>query len=130
MDYHHFIGQVQHRARVASQQDAVRAIRATFETLSERLSGSEAENLAAQLPREVGFYLRKETADAESFDLNEFFRRVGERESLEMPIAIHHARVVLGVLRDAVTPGLIDKVKAQLPDEFDRLFEPRGAEAA
>lgn len=79
MHYDEFIGRVQNRARLASSGDAVRAIRATLEVLGERLFGGEAQDLAAQLPPEVAQYL---TADggSESFGLQQFFRRVSERE--------------------------------------------------
>lgn len=36
----------------------MRAIRATLETLAERITAGEAENLAAQLPSELGVILR------------------------------------------------------------------------
>lgn len=121
MRFEQFVGQVQHRARLGTEGEAVRAVRATLETLGERLFGGEADNLAAQLPQEVGHYLR-EPAASESFDLDEFFRRVSEREGEDLPEAAYHARVVIEVLREAVSPGLIDKVLDQLPEEYDKLF--------
>lgn len=52
MDHDEFIGQVQHRARLSSRGDAQTAVRATLETLAERLAGGEPSDLAAQLPDE------------------------------------------------------------------------------
>jgi uncharacterized protein (DUF2267 family) len=122
MHYDEFIGRVQNRARLASSGEAVRAIRATLEVLGERLFGGEAQDLAAQLPREIAHYL---TADggSESFGLQEFFRRVSEREQVELPDAIHHARAVISVVRDAVSEGEMQDVLAQLPEEYNALFE-------
>ncbi len=51
MEHDEFIGQAQHRARLASRGEAERATRATLETLAERISDGAAQNLAAQLPR-------------------------------------------------------------------------------
>lgn len=57
MTYDEFVGQVQHRAQLSDTGAAVAAIRATLETLGEHLFGGKAENLAAQLPREIGIHL-------------------------------------------------------------------------
>ncbi len=55
--------------------------------------------------------------------MDEFFERVTEREGVAKPDAVFHARVVLEMLDEATTGGLMAKVREQLPDEFDRLFE-------
>lgn len=122
MRYDEFVGQVQHRARLGTEGEAVRAIHATLETLGERLYGGEAHNLAAQLPQEIGAYLEQPTIN-ESFDLDEFFNRVSMREGVDLPVAVYHARVVMEVLGEAVSPGILDKVRDQLPDEYDKLFQ-------
>jgi uncharacterized protein (DUF2267 family) len=91
-------------------------------TLGHRLAGGEASNLAAQLPDEIGRYL-EETHEMERFSLDEFFRRVSQQEGANSPDAAHHARAVVSVLREAVTPGEIADVRAQLPATYDPLFE-------
>lgn len=58
MQYDQFVGQVQHRAHLANSGQALRVIHATLETLNERLRGNEADDLAAQLPEEMGAFLR------------------------------------------------------------------------
>ena len=124
MKYDEFIGQVQNRARLSSREEAVKAIRATLETLAERLAGGEPKDLAAQLPEEIGVYLQHEKAGSgERFSLDEFFKRVSEREGADLPASVYHARVVIEVLTEAVTRGQMNDVRAQLPEEFDRLFE-------
>lgn len=122
MEYKEFVGEVQHRAGLATEGEAVRAIRATLNTLAERLFGNEPENLAAQLPREIGHYVR-EIEKNESFDAEEFFRRVAEREELDLPLSMHHAKAVISVLEQAVSKGEMDDVRAQLPDDYARVFE-------
>lgn len=124
MKHDEFIGQVQHRARLSSRGDAERATRATLETLAERLAGGETNDLASQLPREIGEHLRREWSGiGERFSLDEFFRRVSLREGVDLPDAIFHARAVIEVVSEAVSKGEMDDVRAQLPAEFDRLFE-------
>ena len=124
MKHDEFIGQVQHRARLASRGDAEIATRATLETLAERLSGGEADDLASQLPRGIAEYLRTEFAgEGMRFSVEEFFERVSQREGVDLSRAIYHARAVIAVLYEAVSPGEMDDVRAQLPAEYARLFE-------
>jgi len=124
MNYHQFVGQVQHRARLADTGEAIRAVRATLQTLSERLAGGEAKDLASQLPHEIGYYLMwNEGLPPERFGLEEFFRRAAEREGAHsIQIAEAHARAVTSVLKDAVSAGEIKDVRSQLPKEFAPLF--------
>lgn len=125
MKYHEFLGAVQNRARLDSDSAAVGAVRATLETLGERLAGGQAEHVAAQLPAELGYYLEQPNND-ESFELDDFYRRVAEREAVDYPDAVYHAKVVMGVLSDAIAPGEMRDLRAQLPDEFNDLFEIDG----
>lgn len=122
MQYQDFIGQVQSRARLPSEQDAVRATRATLETLGERLVGGQADNAAAQLPPEIGRFLT-DSDHGQEFSSDEFLHRVSDREDLELPNAVFHARAVLDVLGEAISEGELEKIRAQLPDDFARLFE-------
>lgn len=123
MQFDEFLGKVQDRARLASRDSAMRATRATLNTLAERLRGNEPTDLAAQLPGEIGEHLQVEGAGAgERFGIDEFIRRVGDREGTGGD-STHHARVVLGVLSEAVSRGEMKDVRQQLPEEFDKLFE-------
>jgi len=101
------------------------ATQATLETLAERLVGGEANGLASQLPRGIAEYLRTGLAgEGERFSVEEFFHRVSEREGVDLPKAIYHARAVIAFLYKAVSPGEMADVRAQLTGEFTRLFEP------
>jgi uncharacterized protein (DUF2267 family) len=124
MQFDEFVGEVQHLARLGSTGETMRAIAATMETLGERLYGDEADNLGAQLPYALAAYLRL-AQEREAFGLDEFFQRVAEREGagVDLPDAAHHVRVVMAVLEEAVTPGEWADARAQLPDEWEPLFE-------
>ena len=50
-----------------------------------------------------------------------------EKEGVDKPVAVYHARAVIDVLQEAVSEGEIDNLRSQLPDEWDPLFE-QGAE--
>lgn len=122
MQYDEFVGEVQNRARLPSRGDTVRAIRATLETLAERISSGEADDLAAQLPQELGAFLR-EADTTERFSVDDFFLRVAAKETADLPDAAHHARAVIAVLQEAVTTGELDDIRAQLPENYRPLFE-------
>ena len=124
MKYEEFLGQVQARARLADMEEAVRATRATLQTLAERVSEGGADSLAAQLPTEIGYYLKINAPALEKFGFQEFIKRVTEKEGgkVDEPDAAHHARAVLSVVTDA-TSGEMPKICEQLPNEFNPLFE-------
>jgi uncharacterized protein (DUF2267 family) len=123
--YDEFIKEVQTRGHMESRQEAERATRATLQTLAERLAGGEPKDLASQLPPELTEYMRYEgEATSNPFSLDEFFERVNEKDGgVDRPTAVYQARVVVEVLGDAVTQGVIDDVRSQLPDEYAPLFE-------
>ena len=124
MRYDEFLGQVQHRAGLGSHAEAERATRATLETLAERLAGGEAHDLASQLSPELARYLELPDAGiAAKLTLEEFFELVSEREGVDLPDATLHARVVIGVLTEAVSLGEIKDVRVQLPAAFAQLFK-------
>lgn len=128
MQHDEFIGQVQARAKLSSRGDAEAATRATLETLGERIPEGTAENLAAQLPHELGEHLRRTmlmggVGPGERFGLDEFVARVAERDSADPPAATYRARVVFEVLDEATTGGLMDKVAEALPDDVRSLIE-------
>lgn len=128
MQHDQFIGQVQHLARLPSRGEAERATRATLETLGERIPENVADNLASQLPREIGEHLRRTitlggSGTGERFGLPEFVARVATRSSVDEPAAVYHARVVLDVVDEAVTPEMMEKVREALPTDLELLTE-------
>lgn len=122
MQYEEFVGKVHQLARVGTTGEAVRAIQATFQTLARRLHGNEAQDLAAQLPQALGAFLQH-GEPSEAFGLEAFYERVQEIEGIDFPDAVFHARVVMQVLNEAVSQGQMDDVRAQLPPEYEELFE-------
>ncbi len=124
MQHDEFIAQVKHRANLRTSGDAELATRATLETLAERLAGNEANNVAAQLPRSIAQYLQHQYAGAGvRLSLDEFLQRISLREGVELPQAANHARAVMEVFTEAISPGEIEDIRTQLPPEFELLFE-------
>lgn len=121
MRYDEFVELVQKRARLATRREALIAIEATLKTLGERLTDPEAAQLAAQLPVEIGRFLTVVDTN-KAFDLEKFYENVSLRESIGQPMARDHARAVLSVVEETVSPGELRDVLAQLPDEYLTLF--------
>ncbi len=125
MEHDEFIGQVQSRCRLPSRGDAERATRAVLETLAQRMQKDAADNLAAQLPHEIGEHLRRRAEidiRPERLDRDEFIDMVSEKAGVDPPQAAYFVRAVLEVLHEATTPQLMDKVQQQFPDDFAALF--------
>ena len=123
MQTQEFLGQVQNKAHLATLGEAMRATRATLETLAERLGPDDARHLAAQLPHEIQLFL----ADAgmpmpERFSSQEFLLRVCAREGIDLRESTYHAQAVIDVLAEAVNEGETIEVLDRLPDDYRRLF--------
>lgn len=127
MKYDEFIKHVQSIAQVDSRQAAEQATRATLETIAERIVGNESSQLAAQLPQELGQYLRgHEGENGHPFSLQEFYQRVSQKAGVEPVTAAVHARAVFAVLNQAVTPGEFADVKANFSEDYSELFAVPG----
>ena len=118
-----FVAKVQRRAGLDSPESALLATGATLATLSERLAGGEVKDLASQLPPEIGvFLLQPMEGMGVPFGLDEFFWRIGQRVGIDLQDAALQARVVIGVLCEAVSMGEIENIRAQLPKDIRQLF--------
>lgn len=128
MKHDEFVGQLQHRIHEASRGEAEAALRSTLETLADRIPQATAYHLADQLPPEIGESLRHGLA--ERFGVGDFIARVADRERVSLSIATFHVRVVISLISEAVSYGIMAKVRAELPEEFGTLLLPeRGAAA-
>ena len=121
-DYERFLDLVQQLAH-RSREDAERAARATLQTLAERISAGQARDLAEQLPPELAPWIAT-TGDAEAFDVDEFLRRVAEREGAEVARAERDARAVFAALGRSVRRRKeIDDLVSELPRSFGPLLD-------
>ena len=123
MKYDEFIKHVQSVAQLDSKEEAERATQATLETIRERIVGDEAKDLAAQLPRELGEYLYgREGENGQHFDMEEFIRRVSQKEGVDPIAAVMHVRAVFAVIQDAVSPGEVADLQVNLSADYAQLF--------
>jgi uncharacterized protein (DUF2267 family) len=116
-----FLRRVADRAAV-DEEAARRAADAVLETLGERIAGGEVEDLIQQLPVELHEPLRRGDAlsngAARKMSLEEFVRRIAEREGVTPDQAHEHARAVFATLREAVHEHEFLDVVAQLPRDY------------
>jgi uncharacterized protein (DUF2267 family) len=120
VDYQQFI-QITQRDAAISAEVAERAAQTALTTLAERLSAGEARDLLEQLPAEMKPWVYTQS-DAERFDIDEYLRRVAEREGVDVHTAERHARAVFFALGQAVSAEEIADVAAELPQDFEPLI--------
>jgi uncharacterized protein (DUF2267 family) len=118
-----FIDAVADRANATPDRAEILA-RATLETLADRLSGGEAQDLAEELPKPLQGPLRRPIdKPAERFGLDEFVRRAAERAGVDAAQAKEGVRAVLTTVREAVSGGEFRDVMSQFPKEFREVIE-------
>jgi uncharacterized protein (DUF2267 family) len=113
-----FVRAVEERAGV-DEAGARRAIEAVLETFGERIAAGEAEDLATQLPDVASEPLLRPGGDPQPIPVDEFVRRVAEREGTPEMVAREHARAVLTTLRESVTVDEWRDTASELPREYD-----------
>lgn len=125
--YDEFIDAVATRAGVSSEQ-ARTITEATLDTLADRITGGEADDIAQMLPDRLADHMRKPPSreHANAFGRGEFVQRVSARAGVDSAVAGAGARAVFGTLRDAVTGDEFDDMVAQLPREFYEMLQPAG----
>jgi uncharacterized protein (DUF2267 family) len=122
MKFEEFVDEVADQTGM-SRDDAESLVRATLRTLAERLSGGEAEDLRAQLPKQLQAELIPPQEEAQGFDVEEFAQRVAARSGTDEAVAGAGVVAVLSVIRDAVSPGEFDDVLSQLGRDFAELVD-------
>jgi uncharacterized protein (DUF2267 family) len=115
--YEQLIASMSRRAHL-SAEEAEASMGAVLGTLAERLSRGERHHFGQQLPIELSVWLFDNGENAEPFDVDEFVRRIAEREGTDVRAAEEHARAVFSTLRDAVGRDRIEHLLRDLPETF------------
>ena len=121
LDYEGFIGIVAERAH-APVEEAERAACATLQTVAERLTAGETEDVAERLPSALRACLDGAITH-DPFHADEFLRRVAERARVDGTQAERDARAVFVALRRAVGPDEFEDVRSELPRDFEPLLD-------
>ncbi|GAA0446678.1 DUF2267 domain-containing protein [Streptomyces olivaceiscleroticus] len=139
MRHEEFLRVVQTGAALPDRAAAERAVRATLETLAERVPDGLAEHLAAQLPHELGEHVRRVVAaheggpeghhTAERFDLTAFAARISWRGGVPEDVALREASAVFEALDAALAPELSEKLGSVLPPDIRELLPESRADS-
>lgn len=117
MQYEQVIEQVARQADMPTDR-AEALTRATLRVLAVRITGGEAEKLAAQLPADLDAELTGAEEAANALSFAEFQQRVQGQLSVDGDGSSEGVRAVFSVLSQAVTSGEFDDVVSHLPREF------------
>ncbi|GGY98849.1 DUF2267 domain-containing protein [Streptomyces poonensis] len=120
MEYDEFVLLVAQRADVPEQQAAA-LTRATMMTLAERITAGQATDLAEYLPAELAPPLMPPVDLGQSFDTDEFVRRVCGRADTDETVARRGVAAVCMTLREAVPADEFQDTLDQLPSGFPAL---------
>ena len=123
MQHHEFLAHVRELGEYTSQDEAAKVTDAVLSVLAQRISPGEVDDLASQLPAPLGQALAQaKQAQAESFGIEEFYRRVAERTGARPRTAQWDASAVLTTLAGAVSGGELNQIISQLPSGYALLF--------
>jgi uncharacterized protein (DUF2267 family) len=111
------------------RETALLATEAVLETLGERIAGGEVDDLVKELPPEFRPVLergkQRSGGQAQKMSLEEFVRRIAEREGVPADVARAHARAVMNTIRDAVVAKEWHDISSELPRSYlQELAEP------
>jgi uncharacterized protein (DUF2267 family) len=128
MRYEEFVDLVQERANLATRAEAERIVEVTLATLGERIYRSARDDIASQLPAGLKEHLHQRARPEVSpehvdrFSLEEFYNRVHARSGAGYPSAVEQAHAVFQTLREAISAGEWEDLRAELPAEYDELL--------
>ncbi|MBK7857969.1 MAG: DUF2267 domain-containing protein [Archangiaceae bacterium] len=126
-----FAGRVMAITGLADAQQALAAFEVVASGLAQRLTPREAEDFAAQLPRDFRRYL---TARAGGPDRGVSRRSIETAIALRLDVSAARAAELASAVGSAITelvsPGEIADMVGQLPRSMRGLLEPRGGPAA
>ena len=120
--------------RVASRSglttaEAAQATEAVLATLAERITRKERRVLALHVPRQLRPAFKAGAWRKEAFPLEEFLRRVAERQDAPATSARESTQAVMSMLAEVVAKGEMDYLRAQLSPDYEAVL-PDGDEAA
>jgi uncharacterized protein (DUF2267 family) len=119
--YERFLTTIRQRTGL-DRDHAERAAMATQQTLAERVPKAQVRELAEDLPDPLRFWLQDATDRPEEFPIEEFVRRVAEREEVDAETAARHARAAMHALARIAPAHEIDDLVDELPHEYEPLL--------
>ncbi|GGL86724.1 hypothetical protein GCM10010129_33120 [Streptomyces fumigatiscleroticus] len=122
MEADEFLARVRDRGEYYSRDEAEQVSTAVLWTLASRIGPEEAADLAGLLPAPVDDALRLERGRPETFDSEEFLRRVARQTGARPRTAEWDAGAVLSTVADVVPEARLDGLLDHLPSGYAELF--------
>lgn len=128
MQQDEFLSKVQDYGGLDSPDEALRMTEIFLATLGEWLYRTEDRKLSAQLPKAFQDFVYEEQepertrAQTVHLPPEEFYNRIKGRADIRYQEAVRISKAVARVLEEAVSPGEIEDVLQELPNEFSELF--------
>ncbi|MFH5822746.1 DUF2267 domain-containing protein [Georgenia sp. AZ-5] len=117
-----FLAKVRERGEYADNAEAERVTRAVLGMLGERLTGAEADDLAAQLPGDLGDALRTAPQEGGTFGPDDFVARLASAVDATRETALWDASAVLTTVAEAISGGQLNQLLSQLQSGYAELF--------
>jgi len=137
MRYEEIVTRVRELVGLKNDPEAEQLLRAVLGTLGERVYRTEERHMAAQLPKELkdAFYeyQPKERGRAElgNYPVEEFYNRVKARAKLRsFQESQRQTKIVMAVLKEAVSEGQMQDIQKEMPEEFQILFNTQNLRLA
>jgi len=109
----------------ADEAEARAGLVATLEALGARLAGGSVDELAATLPADAADALRRgRTPEPEQGSLTDLSERVGAAVGGDATEGANLVQASLRAVADAVDQDLLDRIRAQLPSDLQRMLQP------
>lgn len=109
------------RTEIETEERAREIIVAFLQTLGERVSKTEQENFAAQLPTDLADLVLKDTS-TDRYSLKEFYNRFGARCDLKLEDSKKYARECGLVSKEIISEGEIEDILKDLPGVYQEIF--------
>jgi uncharacterized protein (DUF2267 family) len=117
-----FLAQVRDRGEYRSREEAEHVCEAVLWALATRIAPEEADELAARLPAPLDEALHLERGRPETFDCDEFLRRVSVQTGARPRTAEWDADAVLSTVADAVPDRQLEELLSRLPARYAEFF--------
>ena len=118
-----FVHRVQERLGMATEDEAETATKAVLAALADRINRAEVKDLASQLPKDLGDFIKGRGGPVQKMNADQFIARIqSDLDLISQEQAVGVIGAVFSVLKEAVSQGEWEDVVSQLPRELQQMF--------
>lgn len=109
------------RTEIESEERAKEIIVAFLQTLGERVSKTEQEKFADQLPTDLADLVLEDTS-TQRYPVHVFYERFGARCDLKLEDSRKYAQECGLIAKEIISEGEIADILKELPGEYEEIF--------